>query len=162
MAGGELADFESAGLVGKVAAQIRLEHGFVQLFARANRCRLVEKIAQWKISLAIRAHRGIRDVFVDIETAEREALGVVKKFAPGRVARHPSHLQCAFRRKVQRALRGHRDGASRSKNRDAFTARSDTEEFVQAGIYAGAKLWPGLDVFQMDYAANPITDDRFE
>ncbi len=83
MAGRELADFERAGFVGKVMTQVGFERGYVQLFAGPNHCRLIEKIAHRKISLAIRAHSGIGNVFVDIETAQREALAVVKKFAPG-------------------------------------------------------------------------------
>src|SRR5271155_3116458 len=162
MAGRELANFKRACFVRKVIAQIGFERSYVEFFAGANRCRLVEEIAHWKISLATRAHCEIDDVLVNIETAEREALGVVKKFAPGCIARHPRHLQCAFRREVQRTLRADSDGAARSENRDPFAARSSTDEFVQAGIYAGAELQPRLDAFQLDYAANPITDDRFE
>src|ERR1700677_4600002 len=162
MAGGELASSERAGFVGKVIAQVGFERGYVQLFAGANRRRLIEKSAHWKISLAIRAHCGIGDVFVGIETAQREALRAVKKFAPGRVARHPGHLQCTSGREVQRALRRHRDGAARSKNRDPFAARFGGEEFVQAEIYACAKLQPSLDAFRAERAANPIADDSFE
>ena len=83
MAGGELANFESAGFVGKVIAQIGFERGYVQFFAGANACWLIEKIAHRKISLAICEHGGIGDVFVDIETAQRESVGAVQKFAPG-------------------------------------------------------------------------------
>src|SRR5271156_5159034 len=162
MAGRELANFKRACFVRKVIAQIGFERSYVEFFAGANRCRLVEEIAHRNISLAIREHRGIRNVFVDIETAEREALGVVKKFAPGCIARHPRHLQCAFRREVQRTLRADSDGAARSENRDPFAARSSTEEFVQAGIYAGAELQPRLDASQKNRATNPVTDDRFE
>src|SRR5271170_2475089 len=109
MAGGELTNPEFAGFARKMITHIGFERSYVEFFAGANRCRLVEEIAHRNISLPIRAHRGIRNVFVDIETAEREALGAVKKFAPGGVARHPRHSQCAFRREVQRTLRADSD-----------------------------------------------------
>ena len=83
MAGGKLANCERACFAGKVIAQVGFEGSQVEFFAGANGCGLVEEVAHRKISLAVREHREIGNVFVDIETAEREARGAEEKFAPG-------------------------------------------------------------------------------
>ena len=59
-------------------------------------------------------------------------------------------------------MRGDGDRTARCENRDAFTMICGGEKLCEAGIYAGAEFRPGLDTFQGEHAADPITDYGFE
>ena len=99
---------------------------------------------------------------VDIKRAEVEQFGRVQKFTPSRIPRHPANLQSPFRGEMHSALHGNGDGAARSKNRDAFTARSGREKLRETGVDSGAEFQPSLHVWRRNFAADPLTDDRFK
>ena len=144
MTAGKLKDLKLARLIWKVAPQIGFECGQIELFAGPNGCGMVQQVAHWKSFLTIRDHRRIVDVPLEIETAECKPLRSKKKFAPGSIPGHPTYAQGILWRELQGALHHHRDGATRSKNRDAFASSAGGKKSCEPGTYSGTKLPPGL------------------
>src|ERR1700732_3882144 len=115
MAAGKLAHQEFPRVAWNMTAQIWLPPAQVKLFSGANGRRMVEQVAHWNASLAVGQHRWIANMRVTIESAESKPLPGIKKFTPGRVPRHPAHLQCVFRRELESVLHGNCNGTPGSK-----------------------------------------------
>src|ERR1700758_1726428 len=89
-----------------------------------------------KTSSAVGQHRCILNMRVTIKTTERKLLPGINKFAPGRVPRHPAHIQRAPRGKLQSTLHSDRNGASGSYNRNPLAATAGRKKRREAGIYS--------------------------